>query len=125
MEETIRIYCKNNDSYTNVPAGSSLLDIYGLVGAPLKYRPVNAQVNNKVEGLNYRCWKSKDVEFMDYTHSSGSRAYIRSLCHIFAKAVYEIIPNASLNLEHPVSKGYYCLIKNGECLNQEKIDHVH
>lgn len=124
MDNTIRIYCKNNKSYTNVPVGSSLLEIYELVGSPLKYKPINAQVNNKVEGLTYRCWKSKDVEFMDYTHPSGSRAYIRSLCHIFAKAVYETIPNAGLNLEHPVSKGYYCLIKNGEPVNQEKVDKI-
>ncbi len=124
MDETIRIYCKNNDTYTNVPAGSSLLEIYDLVGAPLKYRPMNAQVNNKVESLTYRCWKSKDVEYMDYTHSSGSRAYIRSLCHIFAKAVYDVIPKADLTLEHPVSRGYYCLIRNGESITQDKIDEI-
>lgn len=124
MDETVRIYCKNNNTYTNVPAGSSLLEIYGLIGSPLKFKPLNAQVNNKVEGLTYRCWKSKDVEYMDYTHSSGSRAYIRSLCHIFAKAVYEIIPKANLNLEHPVAKGYYCVIKNGESITNEKIDKI-
>lgn len=124
MDATIRIYCKNNNTYTHVPAGLSLLEIYELVGAPLKYTPINAQVNNKVEGLTYRCWKSKDVEFMDYTHSSGSRAYIRSLCHIFAKAVYEIIPQAGLNLEHPVSRGYYCVITNGEAITQEKINAI-
>ncbi|MDD2436991.1 MAG: nucleoside kinase [Massilibacteroides sp.] len=122
MDETIRIFCKNNDTYTNVPAGSSLLEIYNLVGTPLTCKPMNAQVNNKVESLTYRCWKSKDVEYMDYTHPSGSRAYIRSLCHIFAKAVYDIIPKADLTLEHPVSRGYYCLIHNGESITQEKID---
>lgn len=124
MDETIRIYCKNNNTYTNVPAGSSLLEIYNLVNAPLQYKPLNAQVNNKVEGLTYRCWKSKDVEFMDYTHSSGTRAYIRSLCHIFAKAVSEVIPKAGLILEHPVSKGYYCRIANGEAVSLEKTEKI-
>lgn len=124
MDETIRIYCKNNNTYTNVPAGSSLLEIYDLVGAPLKYRPMNAQVNNKVEGLNYRCWKSKDVLFADFTSSSGSRAYVRSLCHIFAKAVSEILPDAGLTLEHPVAKGYYCIISNGKKITQEDIDMI-
>jgi len=124
MDETIRIYCKNNNTYTNVPAGSSLLEIYNLVNAPLQYKPLNAQVNNKVEGLTYRCWKSKDVEFMDYTHSSGHRAYIRSLCHIFAKAVSEVIPKAGLILEHPVSKGYYCRIANGEAVSLEKTEKI-
>ena len=51
MSETITIYCKNNNTYKEVPIGSSLLDIYSLVGAPLRLRPMNAQVNNKTEGL--------------------------------------------------------------------------
>ena len=46
MSETITIYCKNNNTYKEVPIGSSLLDIYSLVGAPLRLRPMNAQVNN-------------------------------------------------------------------------------
>ena len=50
MSETITIYCKNNNTYKEVPIGSSLLDIYSLVGAPLRLRPMNAQVNNKTEG---------------------------------------------------------------------------
>lgn len=32
MSETITIYCKNNNTYKEVPIGSSLLDIYSLVG---------------------------------------------------------------------------------------------
>ena len=62
MSETITIYCKNNNTYKEVPIGSSLLDIYSLVGAPLRLRPMNAQVNNKTEGLTFRCWHPKDVE---------------------------------------------------------------
>lgn len=124
MNETIRIYCKNNNTHTDVPIGSSLVEVYDLVGAPLKYRPLNAQVNNRTEGLTYKCWKSKDVEFFDFTYSSGTRTYVRSLCHIFAKAVYDIIPNATLTLEHPVSKGYYCVIKNGETIDQNIIDQI-
>ena len=54
MSETITIYCKNNNTYKDVPIGSSLLDIYTAVGAPLRYRPMNAQVNNKTESLNFR-----------------------------------------------------------------------
>ena len=67
MSETITIYCKNNNTYKDVPIGSSLLDIYTAVGAPLRYRPMNAQVNNKTESLNFRCWQPKDIEFIDYT----------------------------------------------------------
>ena len=101
MSETITIYCKNNNTYKEVPIGSSLLDIYSLVGAPLRLRPMNAQVNNKTEGLTFRCWHPKDVEYVDYTQLSGMRTYVRSLCHIFSKAVNDVLPSATLNLEHP------------------------
>ena len=122
--ETITIYCKNNNTYKDVPIGSSLLDIYTAVGAPLRYRPMNAQVNNKTESLNFRCWQPKDIEFIDYTQLSGLRTYVRSLCHIFSKAVYDIWPTATLNLEHPVSKGYYCVIHNGKNIDLETIEKI-
>ena len=122
MSETITIYCKNNNTYKDVPIGSSLLDIYTALGAPLRYRPMNAQVNNKTESLNFRCWQPKDIEFIDYTQLSGLRTYVRSLCHIFSKAVYDIWPTATLNLEHPVSKGYYCVIHNGKNIDRETIE---
>lgn len=124
MSETITIYCKNNNTYKDVPIGSSLLDIYMAVGAPLRYRPMNAQVNNKTESLNFRCWQPKDIEFIDYTQLSGLRTYVRSLCHIFSKAVYDIWPTATLNLEHPVSKGYYCVIHNGKNIDLETIEKI-
>lgn len=124
MSETITIYCKNNNTYKEVPIGSSLLDIYAAVGAPLRYRPMNAQVNNKTEGLTFRCWQPKDIEYIDYTQSSGGRTYVRSLCHIFSKAVNDILPTATLNLEHPVSKGYYCVIHNGKKIDLETIGKI-
>ena len=124
MSETITIYCKNNNTYKDVPIGSSLLDIYTALGAPLRYRPMNAQVNNKTESLNFRCWQPKDIEFIDYTQLSGLRTYVRSLCHIFSKAVYDIWPTVTLNLEHSVSKGYYCVIHNGKNIDLETIERI-
>lgn len=124
MSETITIYCKNNNTYQDIPIGSSLLEIYAAVGAPLQYRPMNAQVNNKTESLTFKCWQPKDVEYIDYTQSSGLRTYVRSLCHIFSKAVNDILPTATLNLEHPVSKGYYCIIHNGKKIDLETIDKI-
>lgn len=124
MSETITIFCKNNNTYKTVPIGSTLLEIYEAVGAPLQTRPMNAQVNNKTEGLTFRCWQPKDVEFIDYSQSSGMRTYVRSLCHIFSKAVHDILPTATLNLEHPVSKGYYCVIHNGKAISQETVGKI-
>lgn len=104
--------------------GSSLIEIYKTAGSPLAHTPMNAQVNNKTEGLTYRCWHPKDVEYIDYTKSSGLRTYVRSLCHILSKAVNDILPSATMYLEHPVSKGYYCVIHNGKSLDQPTIDKI-
>ncbi|MDR0431012.1 MAG: nucleoside kinase [Tannerellaceae bacterium] len=124
MVETITICCKNNGKYKDVPMGSSLLEIYEAVGRPLQYMPMNALVNNKTQGLTYRCWQSKDVEFLDCTSQSGLRAYVRSLCHIFARAVNDILPSATMNLEHSVSKGYYCVIHDGKSLDHPTIEKI-
>jgi uridine kinase len=116
MTQYITIYCKNNRVYREVNIGSSLSEIYPAAGSPLKYRPLCARVNNRVKSLTYRCWKSKDIEFVDYTDMSGFRAYLRSLCFILSKAVNDLFPGRTFNLEHPVSRGYYC-----EFADREKI----
>lgn len=124
MSDVITIFCKNNNTYTEVPVGSSLLEIYKLVGSPLKGDPMNAQVNNKTESLTFRCWQPKDVEFIGYTQRSGVRTYVRSLCFIFSKAVNDILPTATVYLEHPISKGYYCKVINGEKMNRELLQQI-
>jgi uridine kinase len=116
--ETIRVYCKNNSTFREVPQGASLIEIYDLAGAPLRYRPMSARVNQRVEGLDYRCWNPKDIEFVDYTHPAGYRTYIRSLCYILTKAVNDIYPDKAINLEHAISKGYYCTFEDGRPLSQ-------
>lgn len=124
MTKTITIFCKNNQTYTNVPVGSTLLEIYELVGSPLPNRPMNAQVNNKVESLTYQCWIPKDVEFVDYTKNSGQRTYVRSLCHILLKAAHDVLPEGELNLEHPVSNGYYGRLRHGQKISEEQIEQI-
>ena len=124
MKETITIFCKNTNTRRDFPIGTTLLDIYRGFGEPLPNKPMNAYVNNKVEGLSFRCYYPKDVEFLDYTIRSGLRTYVRSLCHIFSKAVSDVLPSAKLFLEHPVSKGYYCVIHNGKSLTHETIDKI-
>ena len=114
MAEQITIYCKNTGNYYEVPVGSSLLDIYKIVGEPLPYRPLNAQVNNRTQDLTYTCWQPKDIEFVDYTNPSGMRTYVRTLCYVLSKAVHDVFPEATLNIEHSISKGYFCTIHNGK-----------
>ncbi|MDR1723944.1 MAG: nucleoside kinase [Tannerella sp.] len=112
----ITVYCKNNDSRIDVRVGSSLSEIYTLTGSPLKYRALCARVNNRVVSLDYRCWRPKDIDFVDFTDNSGHRAYLRSLCFVLLKALNELFPSRRFNLEHPLSKGYY-----GEFTDQKAI----
>lgn len=65
----LQICCKNNNISKNFPIGSSLLDIYNGFNLDIPYGPVSAKVNNKVEGLNYRAYNNKDVEFLNITES--------------------------------------------------------
>jgi uridine kinase len=124
MTEMITIYCKNHAIYKDVSIGSSLSEIYEAVGAPLRYRPLCARINNRVKGLTYRCWISKDVEFVDYSEMSGYRVYLRSLCFILSKAVNDLFPDKQFNLEHPISKGYYCTYADREKISGDAIAEI-
>ena len=72
----LQICCKNNNIIKSFPIGSSLLDIYNGFNLDIPYGPVSAKVNNKVEGLNYRAYNNKDVEFLNILSSSGMRTYV-------------------------------------------------
>ena len=79
MEKTIQVRCQNNGTTIEVPIGSNLQDIYEKSGLEIKYGPLSAHVNNKVEGMHYRLYSPKDVEFLDITSSSGIRTPVRWL----------------------------------------------
>lgn len=122
--ETIRIYCKNNNTYKSFPIGSSLSEIYHGLDLNLPYQVVSAKVNNRSEGLRFRVYNSKDVEFLDLRDSSGMRTYVRSLCFILCKAVNDLFPDGTIRLEHPVSKGYYCNLTIGHTITESDIDKI-
>ncbi len=117
----LQICCKNNNILKSFPIGSSLLDIYNGFNLNMPYGPVSAKVNNKVEGLNYRVYNNKDIEFLDILSSSGMRTYVRSLCFILCKAVEDLYPNGKIVLEHPVSKGYFCDLRIGRPIGLDDV----
>jgi len=112
MEKTVTIYCKNTRSYHNFPLGTSLIEIYRSLNIQLKYQVVAARVNYKVEDLNFLIYKPKDIEFIDLSTSSGMRVYVRTLTMVVAKAISELFPEGTIRIEHPLSKGYYCVLNN-------------
>ncbi|MHB9142727.1 MAG: uridine kinase family protein [Paludibacter sp.] len=112
MEKQVTIYCKNTKSYHNYTLGTSLIEIFNDLKIELKFQVVAARVNYKVEDLNFLVYKPKDIEFIDSSVPSGMRVYVRSLSMVLAKAVSELFPQATLRIEHPISKGYYCRLVN-------------
>ena len=113
MEQTITIRCKNNRQTLEVPMGSRLEEIYALTGLQMTNPPVIAKVNNKVEGLHFRLYKQKDVEFFDVTSSSGRRTYTRSLFFVLCKAAHELWKECRVTIDIPVSNGYYVDLQLG------------
>ena len=113
MEPTIKVVCKNNNQIIEVPMGSNLEEVYQLTGIEMEHGPISAHVNNKVEGMHYRIYKQKEVEFLDITTSSGSRAYTRSLFFVLCKAVHDLYNPCKVAIDIPVSNGYYVNLNIG------------
>lgn len=111
MQHLITIYCKNNKQYVQIPCGTSLYDLYHQLALNLPYPVIAARVNYKVQSLNFLIYKPKDIEFIDASSESGRRCYIRTLSMVMACAVRELWPNCDLRIEHPISKGFYCTIR--------------
>lgn len=108
MSDLLRIYCTNIKRYIDFSGGDSLLDIYNTIAPELGFEAICARVNNKTEGLGYRLFRPKMVEFLPYASDSGRRVYTRSLCMMLYKAVADILPGARLKIEHSISHGYFC-----------------
>lgn len=124
MRETVLIRCKNNKKTKNIAIGSTLSDIFCEFNLNMKYPPVSARVNNKVEGLNYRVYHDKEVEFIDITSSSGSRAYTRTLFFVLCKATHDLYPDGKIIIDIPVSNGYYCNLKIGRPITKDDVERI-
>ena len=119
MEKTIQIHIKNNGQTVEVPIGSNLEDIYQASGLQMKHGPISAHVNNKVEGMHYRVYKQKEVEFLDITSASGNRAYTRTLFFVLCKAVHDLFIPCKVAIDIPVSNGYYVNLNIGRPVTLE------
>ena len=122
MKQMIQIRCKNNKKTQKVEIGSTLFDVFSAFDLKMAHGPVSARVNNKVEGMHYRVYNSKDVEFLDMTSSSGSRAYTRTLFFVLCKAVQDIYPNTDVVIDIPVSNGFYVDIRLGRPVVEEDVN---
>lgn len=124
MEQMIQIRCKNNKKTKNIRIGSTLSEVYDEFGLEMDYGPVSAKVNNRVEGMHYRVYNSKDVEFLSLKCTSGWRAYVRSLFFVLCKAVHDLYPDGKVYIDIPVSNGYYCDLNIGRYITYDDVDRL-
>lgn len=106
----IKIYCKNTGTAQNFTEGSSLLDMCGEFEFEKPYDVLCAKVNNVTEGLTFRAFNSKEIEFLDYRSYTGRRMYCRSLCFLLSKAARDLFPGCRVIMRRPISKGYFCAL---------------
>ncbi len=122
MEKEIQIRCKNNKKTLNIRIGSTLSEIFHQLDIDVEYGPVCARVNNKVEGMNYRVYNSKEIEYLGLRSSSALRTYTRTLFMVLCKAVNDLYPDGRVMIDIPVSNGYYCDMRIGRPVTDADAD---
>ena len=124
----LQIRCKNNNVTKSFPEGTSLVDVYQEFAPDLNmtFPVVSAKVNNASQGLKFRLYQNRDVEFIDARDGSGRRVYVRSLCFVLYKASCDVFPGSKLFIEHPLSGGYYCNFKKrgNEPLTDDDVNRI-
>lgn len=113
--ELIDIIVSNTGQHHQIEAGLSLLEVAEKLDLPLRNRPLGAFVNNRLRDLGFRIFMPKQVEFFDITHSAGIQMYTRALFFLMQKAVRDLLPGHRLEIEHSISRGYYCQIQDCPC----------
>lgn len=119
MPQNVKIRCRNNGQLISVPFGTSLKELYDRCAIDMEHGALCALVNNKVQGMNYRFYNSKDVQFLDITSTHGMRTYTLTLFLVLAKAVEDLYPDGQLIISAPVSRGYYCELRIGREVTPE------
>ena len=110
----VQVYCKNTKETKRFPEGTSLLQMLSEFDCHRPYPIVSAKVNNVSQGLKFKVYQNKDIEFIDVREPSGMRVYCRSLYFLLYKATCDVLPGSNLYIEHPISNGYFCHVKKAD-----------
>lgn len=119
----LRIYCKNTGTFKEFQEGSTLLDMIPEFDFERPYEIISAKVNNVSQGLKFRVFNNRDVEFLDYRTYAGRNVYCRSLCFLLCKAAQDLFPGCKVVIRRPISKGYFCRLDKpgGESMHRDDI----
>ncbi len=124
-EKYVNIRCRNNGVNTQVPVGVTLEEVFQQLHLQMDYGPISARVNNKVEGMHYRIYKPKDIEFLDLFSPSAVRAYTRTLFFILNKAAHDLWPDCTVIIDIPVSNGYYVDLRLDRPVTPDDVHELH
>lgn len=122
----VRIFCKNTGTYKEFLEGTPLLDIAPAFEFDKPYDILAAKVNNVAEGLRFRVFHNRDVEFLDYRTYIGRNFYSRSLCFLLYKATRDLFPESRMTIRRPISKGYFCSVykNDGSSLTEKDVEAI-
>ena len=122
----VRIFCKNTGTFKEFLEGTPLLDIAPTFEFDKPYDILAAKVNNVAEGLRFRVFHNRDVEFLDYRTYIGRNFYSRSLCFLLYKATRDLFPESRMTIRRPISKGYFCSVykNDGSFLTEEDVEAI-
>lgn len=124
----VKIFCINTQTSKTFAEGTSLMDMLPSFEHEFEtpYPILAAKVNNVCQGLKYRAFNSRQVEFLDYTSYAGRSVYCNSLCFLFCKAVKDLFPDGKVILRRPISKGYFCSVdkKDGTELTNGDLERI-
>ena len=124
MKQTVKIRCKNNGETKEIAIGSTLKEAYEAFGLSMEFGPITATVNNRTEGLNYRLYHNKDVEYFDLHSATGERCYMRTLFFVLCKSVHDLYPDSKVVIDIPVSNGYYCNLMLGHDVTETDVTRI-
>ena len=112
----VNISCVNTSTKKTFPEGLTLMEMLPsfIEEFETPYPILAAKVNNVIQGLKYRAFNSRKVEFLDYTSYAGRSVYCNSLCFLLCKAARDVFPDCRVVLRRPISKGYFCTIDKGD-----------
>ncbi len=88
----VKIFCVNTQTSMTFPEGTTLMDMLPSFEFEKPYPILCAKVNNVCQGLKYRAFNSRKVEFLDYTSYIGRSVYCNSLCFLLTKAAKDVFP---------------------------------
>ena len=124
----VNIFCVNTQTTKTFQEGTTLLDMLQefASGFDTPYPIIAAKVNNVCQGLKYRAFNNRRVEFLDYTTYVGRSVYCSSLCFLLCKAAKDIFPQCTITLRRPISKGYFCAFDKGDgsLLQEDDLDAI-